>query len=72
MDEILDEKTFETRVLKYATASQRTIAWCIDIVLFALISFSVYQFIPLTANFLVFVLKFWYYHVAVIMLYFIF
>lgn len=71
MDELLDEKTYETRVLKHATASQRIIAWCIDVVLLLAISFSAYQFFPVAETFPLFVIQFWYYHITITSLYFI-
>jgi uncharacterized RDD family membrane protein YckC len=59
MDEILDEKTYESRKLKYATVSQRFIAFCIDLILILAVSFSIYEFI-----------KIWYLHLIAFIFYF--
>ncbi|MBK9327834.1 MAG: RDD family protein [Sphingobacteriales bacterium] len=42
MDEILDEKTYETRVVQYAPFSLRTAALLADILLFIMLSCGIY------------------------------
>ncbi len=72
MDEILDEKTYETRVLQYASFTQRTAALLIDVVLLVLISYVLNYIFRWSFDYKEFLMEYWLPVVAVVGLYFIF
>src|SRR4051812_1990503 len=70
MDEILDEKTYETRELTYATFSQRSAAVLIDLLIFGMADYGVYLVFGNTADYGGFLLKYWWQLALIIVLYF--
>ena len=72
MDEILDEKTYETREIRYASFTQRTAAFLLDMLLFLLISYGIYDLSGNTPGYPEFILKYWWQNILIFSFYFIF
>lgn len=72
MDEILDEKTYETRKVSYASFSLRTIAFLIDIFIFVAISYGLFYMFRFAPTYLMFLKLFWWKIIVIIAVYFIY
>ncbi|MDB5225830.1 MAG: hypothetical protein JWN78_23 [Bacteroidota bacterium] len=72
MDEILDEKTYETRQLSYASFSQRSAAVIIDLLIFGMLSYGIYLVFGATADYGGFLLKYWWQLALIVTFYFIY
>lgn len=72
MDEILDEKTYETRKIILANFTDRTLAFLADLLIFVMFSFGLNLVLKITPTYLLFILAFWWQILIVISLYFIF
>ena len=73
MDEILDEKTYETRNIKYADFSPRTAALIIDVLIFIMFTFGLNYFIfRMSLPYFAFLQQYWWQLLFVISFYFIY
>ena len=72
MDEILDEKTYETRNVQYASFSQRSAASLMDVFLFVIISFGLYYVFGLAATYMLFLQTFWWKILPIVLLYYVY
>ncbi len=71
MDDILDEKGYEARTLKYATFLQRCIAFLIDILLIGIICFALNRTFGIAPTFYLFVLLNWWKLILILFFYFV-
>lgn len=65
MDEILDEKTYETRKVEYVNFIMRTAAFLLDVLIFFAITFGLNLFLKLAPDYIEF-LKLYYWKMAII------
>jgi uncharacterized RDD family membrane protein YckC len=72
MDELLDEKTYETRTVRYASFYQRTSAFLIDALLFLIAAYGVYYMFGNAPSFMLFLRQYIWQVTAVILFYFIY
>src|SRR4051812_5977121 len=72
MDDILDEKTYETRTLKYATFSQRSAAVILDVLLFGMATYGIYRMFGNAENYSAFILQYLWQLSLVVVFYFIY
>lgn len=72
MEEILDEKTYETRIVLYAPFSLRTAALFADVLLFILCSYGIYLMYSESPDYWVFVKSNWWKICIAVSLYFIY
>ena len=54
MDDILDEKTYETRTVEFASFSLRTTAFMTDLLIFGAVSFGLNYAFELQSSYLIF------------------
>ena len=72
MDEILDEKTYETRKVEFASFSLRTAAFLMDVLIFVAITFGLFYMFKLAPDYLLFLKMYWWKIIIVVSLYFIY
>jgi uncharacterized RDD family membrane protein YckC len=72
MDEILDEKTYETRTVVYASFTLRATAFLIDVFLFVIVSYGLYYVLKSAPTYAAFLQMFCWKITVVIMIYFIY
>jgi uncharacterized RDD family membrane protein YckC len=72
MDDLLDEKTYETRKVTYATFYQRTAAWLLDLLLFIAVSYWIYYIFGGPGTYKDFLLVYKWHAGLVLLFYFIF
>lgn len=72
MDDILDEKTYETRTVDYASFAVRTTAFLTDVFLFVIITYGLYYVFKLTPTYAAFLQMYWWKILPVIAIYFIY
>ena len=72
MDELLDEKSYETRAVKYASFSQRSAAILIDLLLLILLSYGIYLIFGNSPTYPEFILKYWWQESGISSFYFIY
>ena len=72
MDEILDEKTYETRTVEYASFTARMIAFLTDAFLFIIVTYGLYYALKPTPSYIGFLQMFWWKIILVIIIYFIY
>ncbi len=72
MDDILDEKTYETREVTLANFTDRTLAFIADLLIFVMFGFGLNLVLKIAPTILLFIFAFWWQIVIVISLYFIF
>ena len=72
MDEILDEITYETRTVEYASFTTRTIAFLTDVFLFIIITYGLYYVHKPTPSYIGFLQMFWWKIIFVIIIYFVY
>lgn len=72
MDEILDEKTYETRIVEYASFTARMIAFLTDVFLFIIVTYGLYYVLKPTPSYIGFLQMFWWKIIFVIIIYFIY
>ena len=72
MDEILDEKTYETRNVRYAGFVLRTAAFITDLLIFIMLSFGLYLAFRPAPSFYDFILLYWWKILPVVAFYFIY
>lgn len=72
MDEILDEKTYETRIVEYASFTARMIAFLTDVFLFIIVTYGLYYVLKPTPSYIEFLQMFWWKIIFVIIIYFIY
>ncbi len=70
MDEILDEKTYETRTVTYASFPLRTAAFLFDIIIFAAITYGLFYVFKTAPDYLSFLKMNWWKIAIVISAYF--
>ena len=72
MDDILDEKTYETREVNLASFTDRTLAFVADLLIFVMFTFGLNLVLKIEPTFLLFIFAFWWQILIVSSLYFIF
>lgn len=72
MDEILDEKTYETRKVEYASFSQRSAAFLMDVFLFVIISYGLYYAFRLAPTYIEFLKVFWWKILPIVTVYYVY
>ncbi len=72
MDEILDEKTYETRVVLYAPFSLRTAAVFADMLLFFLFSYGIYLMYSESTDYRTFLISNWWKIALLVSWYFVY
>jgi len=72
MDEILDEKTYETRLVKPAGFAPRTAAFIADLLIFIMLSFGLNYMFRLSPTYVEFLKAFWWQILIAIIFYFIY
>jgi uncharacterized RDD family membrane protein YckC len=70
MDEILDEKTYETRKVKPADFVSRTAAFLADILIFFMFSYGLNYALALSASYLSFLQQYWWQTLFAVIVYF--
>lgn len=72
MDDILDEKTYETRTVEFAAFSLRTTAFMTDVLIFGAVSFGLNYAFELQSSYLIFLKVYWWKIIIVLTAYFIY
>ncbi len=72
MDEILDEKTYETRTVEYASFIQRSLAFVVDIALLNLICFATNRYFGIAPTFQLFITSNWWQLILIFSIYYIY
>ena len=72
MDEILDEKTYETRKVEYAPFSLRTAAVLMDVLIFVALTYGLFYVLKLSPTYLIFLEVYWWKIAIVMAVYFIY
>jgi hypothetical protein len=72
MDDILDEKTYETRTVEFAAFSLRTTAFMTDVLIFGAVSFGLNYAFELQSSYLLFLKTYWWKIIIVLTAYFIY
>ncbi|MCB0507891.1 MAG: RDD family protein [Bacteroidetes bacterium] len=71
-DDILDEKTYETRKLIAATFIQRSSAFLLDVILFFILSYGFHKLLRLAPYYIQFLTNYWMQLLILIALYYIY
>lgn len=72
MDDILDEKTYETRAVEFASFSLRTTAFMTDVLIFGAFSFGLNYAFELQSSYLIFLKVYWWEIIILLTAYFIY
>jgi uncharacterized RDD family membrane protein YckC len=72
MDEILDEKTYETREVKPADFITRLAAFAVDIIIFIILSYGLNYAFKISASYAAFLQLYWWQILIIISFYFIY
>lgn len=72
MDEILDEKTYETRMVQYASFSLRTAAFLTDMLLLIMLTYGIYVMYGTSPDYWTFVKTNWWKMGLLVSLYFVY
>jgi uncharacterized RDD family membrane protein YckC len=72
MDDILDEKTYETRAVEFASFSLRTTTFMTDVLIFGAFSFGLNYAFELQSSYLIFLKVYWWEIIILLTAYFIY